>query len=1114
MAKSAVLRLQYSHNNNNKCEARLFMLRKLLSLAFVCLFAVGTALGQAGSLTGTVTDAKTGETLAGANVYIVELGRGAATNTDGEYEITEIPAGTYTVRVTYIGYNRATRSVEVSSGSVEEDFSLESGINLGEVVVSALGQEVDQNTISFSSQEVSEEQLNITQVDNIKTGLAGKIAGVQIVGQAGSKLGAFGDIRIRGAISLTNELAEPLYVVDGVPVSNPNIIDMNNVANINVLKGPNATALYGQRGENGVVLITTKKDNKGVSVEITNSLTFDKVAYLPEFQNEYGQGYGGASEWTTLDFSAGSVFGTPFPSYFEPLDGKEYIFSAYADESWGPKFDGRQYVPWYAWWPDSPEYGKTIPYEAQPDNVRNFYDTGVTNKAGLAVNYSTDRSSARISYTNQAQGGLLPYSNLTKHYTSGRFSYDVTEQLKVSANVKYTLQEVTGEVRSDGYGNQTSGSFNSWFARNMNMSKMREYRNLTTPEGIQASWNWWGPDIYSLGSTYHKPVFWFNPYKWQDDFNKTRNRDNLLANLEATYEFNDQWALSVNANTTRQIFKYRWELPYTFEFSAAPNLYTSWVNSFGQFNTELTENDYSARLNYQADYGDWNVNAFGGSTMRVEHFDRFSAQMDRGNTQSGGLIIPNVYQYSNSRERVTPVERNWDKNVFSLYAKTTIGYKDFIYLDGTYRQDWSSALPADNNGYGYPSVGLSFVFTELIDVNSLSYGKFRAGWAQVGNDVDAERILGSYDLSGNSYTNPKSGETVPLLYTDRTRIDPDIKPALNSSFEAGLDLRFFDDKIGLNATFYKETRKDEIIGVSLSTATGAQDFLTNAGSSERTGIEVSLNGVPVRTADFRWDATLNFAKNRTIVTELPEGLDTYELGRNSAFGFAFLTHKLNEEWGQLRGAGYVLDDQGRPLLNPDGTYVVQQNKFFGSVLPDWTGGFINTFSYKNVSLTTAIDFQKGGKFFSLSENWGTYSGLLEETAGLNDQGNPVRDPVADGGGVHMVGQTESGASVDMYVPAQTYFKQWYSNRLAEPFIHDASYVKLRELSLNYTLSQEMLGGFVKSATVGVVGRNVLMIALAEDNKHNWDPSELAEPYGENGQLPGTRSYGFNVKLTF
>lgn len=1096
------------------------MLKKLLTTFLFGLLLSFTAFAQSGTVTGIVTDANTGEPLIGTTVQLVELQRGTPSDTDGSYEITNVPAGTYTLRVSFVGYQTHEQEIEVGSGTVTVDVALSEDIlGIGEFVVTALGQQTNERAVTFSTQSVDAEKLNVTQDINVKTGLAGKVAGVQIAGQAGSKLGDFGSIRIRGAISLTNELQEPLYVVDGVPIQDPNIIDMNNVADINVLKGPNATALYGQRGESGVVLISTKKANRsGVSVELTNTLTFEQVAYLPNYQNEYGQGYAGEAEWGVYEYVPGSS-----PSYFEPLDGVDYIQQPYADESWGPKFDGREYAPWYSWFPDSPYYGQTFAYEPSPDNIENFYDTGVSNKSGVAVNIFNNSYSGRLSYSNLTQNGLLPYSNLDKHFLSGRFNYDVTEDLNVGATINYTTQSVDGDVRSDGYGNQTSGSFNSWFGRDLEIGKMRELKDLTTPEGYLTSWNWWGPDLYALSAAdngYKKPTFWYSSYTWMDRYDITRDTDNLVLNFDASYQLSNEFEISGAANTSTQNYTREYYVPYSLEYSSAALLYNPWVNSFGVYKDERNETNFDGRVNYRSNFGDINVDAFAGGNIRLQDYNRFSADMSQSNYQSGGLIIPDVYQFSNSAERITPIANNWEKKVYSLFAKASVGYQDYIYLDASFRQDWSSALPSDNNGYGYPSIGASFVFSELIDNDVLSYGKLRAGWAQVGNDVGAEEINSAFALSGNSYTNPISGSNVPLLFTDNTIVDPNIKPALNSSFEAGFDLRFIDDRIGFNATYYTETREDEIIGVSLSSTNGASSYLTNAGTSERDGIELTLQGAPVQTQDFLWDVTINWAQNTTTVTALPQGLDTYDINLNqaNAFGFVSVTHKLDEEWGQLRGAGFATDENGNRILSQNANghwlYTVEQNKFFGSVLPDYTGGILNTFAYKGLNLTASIDFQKGGKFFSLSEMWGSYSGLLKETAGTNDQGNPKRDAVADGGGVHVTGVDANGNPVDTYVPAPTYYGQWYSNRLAEPFIHDASYIKLRELSLSYNLPDRIIGGFFNSASLGVVARNVWLIAVSDDNKHGWDPSEMSQVYGENGQLPGTRSFGFNVKLTF
>ena len=1118
-------------------------MRKLLATTFFLLlaFPVTSALAQTGTVAGTVVDSTSGETLPGVNVRVVGTQLGTATSVDGTFEIAGVPTGQQTLEVSFVGYRTKTVPVDVDDGYTELQVELGSeAVQLQDVVVTALGIERTERALSYSSQQVEAEELNVTKDVNLKTALAGKVSGVQINAQAGSKLGSQGNIRIRGALSLTSASSPPLWVVDGVPVGNDaSIVNMSNVKSINVLKGPNATALYGQRGENGVVLVTTKRgsDAEGMSVEFSNSTTFDQVAYLPNYQNKYGQGYNGEAEWYTFNYDPAVD-----PEYFEPLDGMKYIQNAYADESWGPRLDGDEYAPWYAWFPDSPYYGETAQWEPRPDNVENFYDTGLTTNSTLAINYAADEYSARVSYSNQRQEGLLPSTSLNKHFLAGRFSYDVNDAFNVGATINYTLEDVNGDVYSDDYSNQTSGTFNQWFGRQINVERLQELSGLRTPEGYQTNWNWWGPRSPITGGSayghpaynaaynnaFKKPAFWYNPYTYQDEFDMDRSYDDLLLNLEAGYDITDQVTANVTASHRRDMYDRRYEFPYSLSNSAAPELYNEWVNAFGEYQEEFTEYNFDGTVNYETTFAeDWTVEALGGGTVRDETYKSIRADMSLSNSDSGGLVIPDVFQYSNSRERIVPVESDWDKRVYSAYVRGTVGYQDLVYLEGSYRQDWSSALPADNNGYGYPSLGATFVFSDLIDTGWLSYGKIRANWAQVGDDVGAEDILQSYDLSSNPYTNPRTESAVPLLFTDNIRVDPGIQPALNTSFETGFDLRFLEDRVGFHATYYNELREDEIIPITLSAANGQSALLTNAGSSRRQGVELSLDVTPLQTQDFRWNILANWAANQTIVTDLPQDLETFEVSNTTAaFGFVNITHTVDEEWGQIRGAGIRRTDDGTPIIaNPQtGAYAVEQNQNYGSVLPDWTGGFLNTLSYKGLSLTTSFDFQKGGKFFSLTEQWGTSSGLLEETANENDLGNPKRDPIYDEngnllpedvrGGVHVVGVTPEGEPVDTYVEAHGYYSQWIDNDLAEPFVHDASYLKLREVSLSYSLPQSWLrGGIVKSASVGVIGRNLWLIAVSDGNEHRWDPSEFAESFGENGQLPGTRSYGFNLNIT-
>lgn len=403
-----------------------------------------------------------------------------------------------------------------------------------------------------------------------------------------------------------------------------------------------------------------------------------------------------------------------------------------------------------------------------------------------------------------------------------------------------------------------------------------------------------------------------------------------------------------------------------------------------------------------------------------------------------------------------------------------------------------------------------------MDSDVLTYGKIRGGWAKVGHGIGPEDILVSYRLSSNPYSNPITGVKIPLLFTPSTLISSGIKPSFNKEIQIGFDLGFYGGRIQLHATYHNKVHKNDIVPVDVSTATGYASYLTNAGKTQGDIYEFTLSVVPVQTANFRWQSKVNFSHMSIVVKELPAGLDTYTVsGTTSAFSFVNITHELGKELGQIYGAAIARNDKGQPILTESGLYTADTNTGFGSYQPDFFGGWVNSFRYKNISLQAVITYQKGGRFFSLSDMWGNYTGLRAVTAGLNDKGNPKRDPVSKGGGVHVQGVSAvDGSPIDMYVNASKYYHQWYANQLAGPFVYSKSYVKLKQVSLSYTLPQQWWDGVLNSVRISFIGRNLLMLYLPEENHSDWDPSELAHPWGENGQLPGTMSLGFNVHITF
>ena len=1083
-------------------------MKKIAFFLSILLF-MGTlvANAQTKGITGTVTSAEDALPIPGVSVSVKGSTLGTITNIDGAFDL-KVPEDAKTLVFSFIGM----KNYEVEIGS-QTNFSINMETDvfgIDEVVVTALGITRAKKTLSYAAQDVDGEQLNISGDSNIKNAIAGKVAGVQIVGQAGSKLGSTGKIRIRGAISLTSD-ADPLYVIDGIPTSDPNSVDMNNVESINVLKGPNATALYGQRAEYGVIMITSKKAKKGgISVEVNSNTTFETVSYLPNYQNLYGQGYDGADEWAEIDYDGGFWGGFAYSPMWEDFDGRRFISNGYADESWGPAFDGEPYTPWYSIWPDSPYYGETATWEARPDNIKDFYDTGVTLKNSFAVSGGGDGYTARISYTNLNQTGVIPNSDFIKNMFSGAFDFDATDKLSVGVNFNFSNQTVNGDF-DDGYSNQVTGSFNSWFARDVDVNKLRELKDLQTTGGYNASWNVWGPQYSSYFGT-EKPAFWFNPYWYLDNYQNTRETMRLLGDIHASFNITENLEAKANVSTNVMNYNQYWQVPYAIANSSEPSLYNAWNDGFGNTRTTSVENNYNAMLNYKEQFGDFDLDASIGSTVRTNTYDRFRANMPTG-SKTQGLVLPDVFTYSNAKLPVTPETYKYDKKVISGYARFSLGFRDMVYIDGTYRQDWSSALPTDKNGYGYPSIGTSFIFSELIDDDSiLSFGKVRAGWAQVGTDLGAMRINPVYPLSSSPY------QGSPQMYTNTQLIDPNIEPALNTSMEAGFDVKLLNNRVGLSFTYFDEVREKEIIPITLSSATGTTSYLTNAGKSSRSGIEIVLDGTPVKTNNITWDIIVNFGTSNPTVDELPGGLESMNApGGNDNWGFVYVVHELENTWGQLRGRAVRVDDNGNKVINAaTGTYAYDTDQYLGSVLPDFTGGIVNSITMFNlVNISASIDFQKGGKFFSLSEMWGNYSGLLEETAALNDNGNNVRDAIEDGGGVHVVGVDVDGNPYDDYIDSYTYFSQFQSNTIADQFVHDASYVKLRDLSVTVNLPKKWLDStFLNTASIGFVGRNLWLMSVSADNIHGWDPSELSQTYGENAQLPGTKSYGFNVNLTF
>ncbi len=1048
-------------------------------LYFILFFIIAGVMNMSSqrTITGKVTDAD-GAPVIGANIIVKELsGIGSITNIDGIYALS-VPYDGRTLVFSYAGYE--TTEIKIGSTSTI-DVNMSVGKLLEEVVVTALGIKRSEKSLGYSVQAIEGNDLMKTQSTNLVSNLAGNIAGVQVISGAGSSLGGSAKIRIRGVNGLSS--GDPLFVVDGTPISNANFsasaegsdfgnlaadINPEDVEKISVLKGPSATALYGNRAKNGVILITMKKGSKskkGYGVTASTSMTVDNVYILPKYQDEYAGGYD-----------------QEFIKVTDPVDGKEYNTLDYsADESWGPKIDGTLYRPWNSWFPGS-DYGKATPLVAHPNNVRDFFDTGTLNQNSISVSGGGDNTTFRASFANVRQKGVFPNSKFTQNTIGISGSYDISKAIKVFANI--TVLSNSGRARPEfGYNSKNPAqSFNQWFQRQLDMDVLRNYLN---EDGSMKSWN-----IRSTDDT--RPLYWDNPFYIQNRSYNTDSRSRYYGNIGMSYAITDK--INVKGTVYRDDYTQRIENRIGSESLEESYYSESIING--------REDNYEILFDYTNHFGEFSFDTNLGGNKRVN-----SSRNNNASTV-GGLNTPNLFTLAASTDRPNLISNTSKKEVNSIFTAANVGYKEFLYLGATLRNDWSSALPKDNNSYMYPSVSSSLVFSEFVDLSFLSFGKLRASWAQVGSDLDAYRIGQTYN-SGTPY-----GST-PSFNENNVLIDSNLKPALSTSYEVGMDLRFFKDRLGLDLTYYNQDSKDEILAISIPNATGYTSALINAGLFRSKGYEITITAKPIQGKVFNWNTSFNFAHNTSKVIELYESLTNYKLADaigGEYWGGLSVNAEVGKDWGVLTGGGYTYDDNGNIKISSSGAFVRTAGKELGSILPDFTGGFRNSFVISSFDISAMIDFQVGGKFFSTTKMYNAYSGLGIETVGNNDKGNPIRNAVSDGGGIKVSGVLADGTLKDIYVAPDTYYGRLFG--FHERWVYDASYVKLRELSIGYTFSNTLFGGKITKLRIAAIARNPLLIYSAVQG---IDPSEILPGsntliFEERGGLPGTRSFGLKLDI--
>lgn len=1075
------------------------MKKRLIVQLFLCLVSL-PLLAQEVTITGRVTSADDGSTLPGVNIAVKGTSRGTSSDGSGTYRLNA-PAGS-TLVFSFIGF--VTQEVPIGNRNAIDVSMASDAAQLQEVVVTALGISRDKKALNYAVQEVKADKLNFARDQNVGNALAGKVSGVQVLGQSGAKFGN-PTIRIRGINSLGGN--DPLYVVDGTP-TDISQVNMDDVENLSVLKGPSATALYGNRASAGVIVITTKRAKAGETrLDINHSTTLDQVALLPRYQNEYGGGY--SQTFDTFKFNPAI-----HPASWAAFEGQR-ILDYSADESWGPKLDGQPHRSAFSWQP-GPQFGQQTPYEAQPNNVRDFFEKPISNNTNIAFSKGTDEFQSRISYTHIINNGIVPNSSQTRDYISAKNSLTFSKKLTANLNFNYTSTRTKNQP-ADRYGstggttnssspigitsailngyNQTIGSFNQWFQRQLRIEDLRNYQN---PDGTFRSWNIGGPEDPN-------PKYWDSPYTQAYANTNTNRGDRLFGDLGLTYQVLP--SLKVSATVRRDQSNY-----YQEGRIAIGTLNEGKKGGFSTLGANSRENNYEVLATYNGAVKDFSIVANAGGNIRYNRTDALFQ------STVGGLSAPGFYNIAASINRPTANNYLYERQINSVFGNVSLGFRDFAFLEASLRNDWSSTLPKANNAYLYPSVSAGLIVTELLPKsNVISYGKIRAGYAQVGTDVGPYQTSLAY-TSGSAYGNSAT------QFLPGTLPNASLQPGLSSSYEGGIDLKFLGNRIGLEFTAYRNDNKNQIIPLPVAPTSGYTNAVINAGLIRTSGLELHIYANPVRNPNgFSWEFDLNADRNRSQVVELAPGLTNYQIDgpqwRTLTLNARVGTDGTPRDWGTLVGQGIRKDANGRPVVYAPtednvaagiaGLYVKEENVELGSVLPKFKGGWLNTFTYKNLSLRVNTDFVVGGKFFSTTKMFNAYSGLGEETAGLNELGKPKRDDPASGGGILLDGVTTDGQPNTYRVDAQNLYENWLF-ALNERWIYDKTYVKLREVSFGYNFPKRLLGNRIKSANISFIARNPVLIYSAIGG--GIDISESETLWYEGGQLPPVRSYGINLRL--
>ncbi|WP_293786476.1 SusC/RagA family TonB-linked outer membrane protein [uncultured Pedobacter sp.] len=1044
-------------------------MKKLLQSLFVLLFFASTAIAQDRTITGTVTSSDDKLPIPGVSVRVTGTQIGTVTDANGKYSV-KIPSGSNTLDFSFIGY--LTQSKSVGSASLINVVMMSDSKVLGEVVVTALGISREAKSLGYSASVIKSDQLTDARSTNVLNSLAGKAPGVRINSQSGT-LGGSTKIVIRGVNSLG--VNSPLFVIDGVPVTDgtsaggtaANNVDFGNrigdlssddIESMTILKGAAATALYGSRAKDGAIIITSKRgaSSSRTSISVNSSARFENPLVLPEFQNEYAQG----------------IYNTTT---------KTYDYGLKYSNGWGPKIADVQNQKFQDF------LGRQVTLQAYPNNVKDFFNTGASYTNNISIAGGGDNSDYRLSFTSVNEKGIIPESKL------GKYNFSVNAGRKFSDKLSSRFVASYTRINADGRPSQSSNNTNVITSAIYGLPRVVDINDVRD-NVIDAN----GKQIFLTTDRTGN-----NPY-WIMNYNRTSNTvDRFLGSY--TFEYKPFSWMTVSNVLGGDI--------YTEKRGSVTRKGTAGINNGAFTNTDIFQRQINDDLLVSMEQNNL-IKDFKFKLVVGGNINERSSQSTVVNATD--LTIDQLYNYSNAVKAV-PTLGYSKRRLMGLYGSLSASYKDFLYLDVTGRNDWTSTLPVNNRSYFYPSVSGSFIFTELLkdqNLDWLSYGKLRASWASVGSDLLPYKLDFQYDPVTTIFLQYVGAQTAifPIGNISTAfsgpRILPNaaLVPEKQNSYEFGTELKFLKNRIGLDFSYYNTRTKNQLIDIDVAISTGYFAKTVNVGAIRNRGIEVALNLVPLKARDFSWDITANFSKNKQVVEALAPGLNQYSL--SSGWSGLQIKAEVDQSFG-LYGLDWQKDPNGNIVIDAASGLKIPSAtaQRLGNIYPDWMLGLNNQFRYKNFSLSGLIDFRQGGVFYS-----GTVANL--RTSGLAIETGGDRTPIVDKG-VNLV----NGQYVTNKTAVRSMQDYWgneaaVANTIGNIF--DASYVKLREVRFSYAFPANLLKKTVfKSAEIGIEGRNLWLIKSHVphvDPEMNFFGAGVVGEGVEFNSIPSTRSFGFNLRF--